>query len=611
MRFLRLAALVWVSLLGLVGSVVQAQTSKYLYYPLVVVFGDSLSDAGQTYSAGNKYCQNYLMSNPNGSCYPYPGPTYGYATGQFTDGVDSVPATQQYSLVWHTELTYLLPGYTGAPLLIYNEVDDAWGGAQTTGGFFTDNNGPVPLNAENMGQQVADFLNSGYPVSSSYLYVLEGGMEDLLADSSTASAAAAAQRLANLVGTLASNGAYQFLIPNLPPLTARPASTAYNNAATLFNADLAADLAMVEQKYTIKVTLVDISSLFQAIIANPAAYGFSNITTPANVLGYSINPDTYLSWDGINPTTAGHYQIAYAACTALTQTRTTVSVSSATSTTANPATITATVSTSGTYGTPSSGSPTGSVTFYSYDTLLGTAPLQANGTATLSAMSLPTGTLHVSAVYSGDGNFPSGCAQSPVPLVVSSSGPSGTPGSVLTVSPATLTIGLGGTASTSVTANDGTSTTIYDISCGTVPADLTCSVENGIIQSKTLGTATVFIFGGTLAEARPAPDLHRGGSDAPGAIAFALAAPFGLVALAFGRRGRWAGWLLVVLLSVGLVTLTSCSAGTTAASSGSGGGGRTPPQYIYPAPGTYTVQIVGTVYATKATTTANLTVVVN
>jgi phospholipase/lecithinase/hemolysin len=591
-------------LIALSGPAARAQEA--LYYPFFVVFGDSLSDTGQTYTATNNYCQNvFLQVNPNGVCNAYPGPSYGYASGVFTDGLDSNPAAQHYFLVWHQELSLLLRGYTGGVLDTGNEVSDAWGGAQTTDGVFEDNNGPAPVTAENMGQQVADFLNSG-PPDPEYLYILFGGMNDLLADSSSTNAAAAAQRLTALVQRLANAGATHFLIPNLPLLTAN-ASPSFEAAVAIFNTNLASDLSALQTQYavqgvSISVTLVDVNSLFNTIAVDPSSYGFTNLTDPAQKAGSSIDPDTYLSWDGINPTTAGHYEIAYAACTALTQTQTTVTVSALSSTATSPATITATVSTNGTYGPLSASTPTGLVTFYSSGTAVGSAPLQADGTATLSAQSLPVGTLDVTAVYSGDINFPQGCPARHVSLQVLSDVPSYT----LKLNPTELPIDSGGEAYTNVTATSSSnSSTVLMISCGTLPAGFSCNVLNPQIKPNSPGGATVQIYAEVLAGSASSPALEREGRDP---IFFAFAVPLGLLGLALRRR-RYASLLM---LTFAAAILTSCAVGTSANGGGSkGGGGGTPPTYTYPAAGSYTIPVIATAEGTTQTVTANLLVVTN
>jgi phospholipase/lecithinase/hemolysin len=64
---------------------------------------------------------------------------------------------------------------------------------------------------------------------------------------------------------------------------------------------------------------VDIYGLYQSILANPAAYGYTSVTTPAQ--GLAVNPDQYLFWDlPSHPTTTGHELIGLAADTAVLST---------------------------------------------------------------------------------------------------------------------------------------------------------------------------------------------------------------------------------------------------------------------------------------------------
>jgi outer membrane lipase/esterase len=68
------------------------------------------------------------------------------------------------------------------------------------------------------------------------------------------------------------------------------------------NTALAARLALESG-----VTVFDVYSLQNAIVANPASFGLTNVT---DAIGSVCNPATSLFWDGIHPTSAGHAILA-------------------------------------------------------------------------------------------------------------------------------------------------------------------------------------------------------------------------------------------------------------------------------------------------------------
>jgi phospholipase/lecithinase/hemolysin len=110
-------------------------------------------------------------------------------------------------------------------------------------------------------------------------------------------------------------GAQHILVPGVPDLGLTPyfegkgpiaaaTATAYTDA---FNAQLVAGLPAGVWYY-------DTAGLLRSIVADPSAYGFTNVTTPCfdGVATVCADPEDYLFWDDFHPTTAGHAIIAEA-----------------------------------------------------------------------------------------------------------------------------------------------------------------------------------------------------------------------------------------------------------------------------------------------------------
>ena len=73
------------------------------------------------------------------------------------------------------------------------------------------------------------------------------------------------------------------------------------------------------QALGVNVTGLDINALFGSILANPAAYGFTNVTAACNATP-GCNPNTFLYWDSEHPTTYADSLVANAAFQALNAT---------------------------------------------------------------------------------------------------------------------------------------------------------------------------------------------------------------------------------------------------------------------------------------------------
>ncbi len=285
----------------------------------IIVFGDSLSDVG---NVRNKMEEKFFLS--------YPGGTFNYSDGRFTNSSDTDPSSFVYAGVWHEQLarTFLNLAVPGASLrggTVY-----AFGGATTEEGTSdrTVFNNPAPFSGgtntitiDNMGRQVDRYLNE-QTIDPAALYAVWGGGNDLFDNATPENVTATSHRMVALVNRLITAGAKHILVVNVPPLGAIPLykndvpmQTALDQAAAMYRAELDADLdANVLPGGSAPVTLyrLDVWSLFVRFVANADAFELTNLSDKAQG-GEGINPDRYLFWDDIHPTTAGHFQIAKAA----------------------------------------------------------------------------------------------------------------------------------------------------------------------------------------------------------------------------------------------------------------------------------------------------------
>jgi phospholipase/lecithinase/hemolysin len=287
----------------------------------IVLFGDSLSDDG---NIRHRLEDDYAIS--------YPGGDYNYSDGRFTNSSDTDPGSDTYAGTWHEQLARDLLGIPVATNSLDGGTDFAFGGATTGAGTSerTVISNPDPfiggeftVTIDNLGKQVDDYLASNTPDAAA-LYIVWGGGNDLFDDDSAESVTTTATNVAELVKQLARAGARYLLVPNVPPLGLipnykdDPERAAGLNAASAsyrdqMNTDLdAAVTTLAGEGITITLYRLDVYGLFYRLAANPEDYGFTNITDSAQ--GQSdVDPDHYLFWDEIHPTTAGHFQIASAA----------------------------------------------------------------------------------------------------------------------------------------------------------------------------------------------------------------------------------------------------------------------------------------------------------
>lgn len=265
----------------------------------VITFGDSLSDAG------------------NLSLYVVPSfqPPQKFTTNPGNVTVQNVASALGYSL------TASLAGGN----------DYAWGGAGIN------NNSPgTPTGVPTITTQITTYL-AGHPSLDSHaLYTMWGGANDIFYATTTPATAqtqivAAAQQEVKLIGQLQSAGAKNIVVFNLPNIGLTPeAQEAGSSAASqlttlsvIYNGQLNAGIANLGKG----IIPVNAFALLSQVIANPGAYGFTNVTTPACGVGsssvlcgpqgsglpYTYAPGTnqsYLFADGVHPTTGADVMLS-------------------------------------------------------------------------------------------------------------------------------------------------------------------------------------------------------------------------------------------------------------------------------------------------------------
>jgi phospholipase/lecithinase/hemolysin len=243
----------------------------------IVAFGDSLSETGNTYLAAG-------------------APPAPYYDGHYSNG----PIWLEY-LAGRLGVTAPLPSLVGG-------TDNAWGGAQTGGGLSF-------LGTPNIGLQISTYLAAN-TLNAHQLVTVWGGANDFLNAGQTNPSIPIAN-LASEITTLANAGGKLFMVPNLPLLGDIPATNTFpqserdalNFLSSTFDTMLHSELNQLQQSLGVTIFQPDINSLVQSAIANPGAYGFTNVTDSAIADGV-LSGQGYLFWDTVHPTTAGQQFIS-------------------------------------------------------------------------------------------------------------------------------------------------------------------------------------------------------------------------------------------------------------------------------------------------------------
>jgi outer membrane lipase/esterase len=279
-------------------------------YDAIYVLGDSLSDQGNLLAA---------TSILTGGANPLPDPNH-YFNGRFSNGpvytdilAHDLGLPLGPSIAGGNNFAY------GGARTTYNTVDQ---GAPAPPGPFP--GGPFPPNPElfpwSLNAEVQAFNARGVHDPNALYIVFSGSNDiaDILARSLNPGTVipTAVGGVVNAVQAFANAGARTILVMNIPDLGLTPAFNslgppATNPASALsrgFNNALQAALGSFPSSLDIIQFQVD--DLLNAVVADPAHYGLTNVTAPCYT-GFVVpspgtttcpNPGQYLFWDQVHPT---------------------------------------------------------------------------------------------------------------------------------------------------------------------------------------------------------------------------------------------------------------------------------------------------------------------
>ncbi|WP_052055619.1 SGNH/GDSL hydrolase family protein [Myxosarcina sp. GI1] len=268
----------------------------------IIVFGDSLSDSGNSFAL------------TLGAIPPPP-----YYLGRFSNGLVAV----EY-LAEDLELT-LDPYYDDGA-----GNNFAVGGARTgTGNSINDDIAPLlpDVTLPGLADQIDAFTSSNSDnVDPDALYLVWAGANDFLdylGGSVASDPAELVERgitnIVDSVSKLADLGAQNLIVSNLPSLGRLPSNFEFQGEATAitkaFNGGLSLALDNFEAASSnAEIIEVDLFTELEAIAANPEQFGFSNVTDPLLFSGQlPTEPNTetgFFFWDAFHPTTEAHALLA-------------------------------------------------------------------------------------------------------------------------------------------------------------------------------------------------------------------------------------------------------------------------------------------------------------
>lgn len=302
---------------ALVIALASPITAVASIYSDLIVFGDSLSDVGNT---------QFTTSNGLLAFFAPDTPGHAYFNGRFSNG-----------WVWSDWAASVLT--PNEPLTPQRQGGDnfAFGGARTEGtDFLTD------IFIDDLATQIDTFTNTRTGDANA-LYTLFIGANDFFQDSESMPVdqidfMTPAQRVGNAFDDLYATGARNFLLFNLPWLgltptyNSTPDAADWNTLSQNYNQQLSVEADLFEQAHP-DATLfeIDTAALFNSLVDNAVELGFTNLTDSAapgleagdngyNTNLIAANIDEYLFFDGVHPTARVHELLGFAAVRAVVPT---------------------------------------------------------------------------------------------------------------------------------------------------------------------------------------------------------------------------------------------------------------------------------------------------
>ncbi|MFW6358312.1 MAG: autotransporter domain-containing protein [Chroococcales cyanobacterium] len=248
------------------------------------VFGDSLVDTGNVFDA-------------TGELLP---PSPPYFNGRFSNGP-----------IWIDVLS--------AEITPLNNF--AFGGA-TSGTYNTLNDDLGVTTLPGLQDQVDLYISQPGTASPNSLFVVWAGANDYVETATSATFSRTPTEVVNNLGAavtrLNNEGANTLIVPNLPNLGATPLALNTGTSEILsslteeHNTLLNQQLQNLSQNEDLQIIPLDVNAIFNEILANPANFGFTNVTdacfntlvTPPSAP--CENPQNYLFWDPLHPSARTH-----------------------------------------------------------------------------------------------------------------------------------------------------------------------------------------------------------------------------------------------------------------------------------------------------------------